>query len=249
MAVNRIITLAEAKVALGKASSITKSEEGLINTLIRLVERHVKQYVGHNIIQTTYTEYYPSANPLNIRDAAFGNVSHIGPTLQLTNTPVQSITSVYERRGARAGTTSPGFDSDALLTNGDDYYLDVDEDGLSFNGLLIRVGNNWPGDPRSVQVTYSGGWSADQINGNVTNPKLDASDIKMATMITLQDMFNDFKNAQSGQSGNSGPIQREKLGDYEVEYGSDGSAGFRVIIPTQAKELLNPYRRVHHWVG
>ena len=67
--------------------------------------------------------------------------------LLIPETPVQSITSIYEDYGGRYGQATDAFASTTLLTSGDDYYLvrdDAENANWSKSGIVKRVGATWP---------------------------------------------------------------------------------------------------------
>lgn len=104
--------------------------------------------------------------------------------LLLTETPVESIVSIYHDPVAAGGQGSDDFPSTTLLTAGDDYYLDRDRpgDNYSNSGIVYRVGNVWYGryrrgfdqlhihreaSPRAIKATWTGGY------GNAIRPPED----------------------------------------------------------------------------
>jgi hypothetical protein len=163
--------------------------------------------------------------------------------LQLRHLPVWlDGLEVWEDTDAYAGQGTGAFaDADKLIL-GDDYYLDLDQDSYSESGMLIRE-CGWPNEPRTVKVSYYGGWTAAQLAGK-------ASDIKMATMITVAKAFNQARTQAS--TGGNGPVSEETIGKYRVKYATDEKAsmnGFVVSVPPEAKELVSDYKNYGRYLA
>ncbi len=245
-------------VALGKSTSLSESEDGLLNMIKPWAENVVRQHVQLGIVQTTYTHFPPFlTNPIDVRDG-WGGTPHRdtlsdglsflgGRGLQLPEFPVRSITSLHEDRSAFAGQASGAFPASTLLTEGVDYYQDLDQAGLCSSGILWRINTRWYSRPGSYQVIYSAGWSADELRGNVTDWRLDASDIRLAVIQTVVETFNDFVNQQAGQGGTGGSVKSERLGDYAVVYDTS-SVGGKISIPDDAKERLDRFMKKYTMV-
>lgn len=249
MAVSEIITLAECLSYAGKGSSATDVEIGQANMLKRGVERAVRRYVGSSITQETYTHFFPQGNPFDLR-AGRGlsasvipvGVQTLGPTIRLPEWPIRSVTSLYEDEAANFGTTSGSFPASSELTEGEDFTVNYDHSGIGRRGELIRLDRNWYATPGSYKITYVAGWSDDELAGNVTDPNLDVTDIRIAVMKTFAEFFNEMVNQQTATSGSTGPVKSERLGDYAVTYDTEHS-GSSVHLPKDVKDLLRPYRR------
>src|SRR3990167_8482392 len=115
--------------------------------------------------------------------------------------PGVSAASLHEQRGADSGKAASSFGSTTLLVDGEDYYLDTLQASFSMTGHVIRIGRSWPSEARSVKVRYTAGWTQAQLRGDVTDWRLDASDIRLATLKTISESFNEMVNQQSGQGG------------------------------------------------
>lgn len=251
-----ICSLAEIQTLLGKASSITDSELGRINMLASLVEQTFKNRIKNNIEQATYTEFLP-ATPSRTYDRD-GLIDVVGERvvvegyggydyrLQLSNTPVRSITSLYEDRAAYAGTASGAFASGTLLTEGTHFYRDLNSTGLCRSGQLIRIGSTWPSNPRTVKVTYVAGYTAAELAGDTSAANsVNAAHLKMAVMLCLQETFDSILTTVG--SGAAGQIASESLtaGGYSVSY--DTSNPGVVVIPKQAIELARQEINMGAW--
>jgi len=243
-----ITSRAEILVAIGKGSTISDADLGLLDSVHARAERAVKSYMQNDLEFGTHTEYLPIGQELHgdvsledygmvggqvVREGRYSRLSR----LQLKHIPVWSTSlAVYEDTGAYAGQADDAFGSSTLLTAGTDFYLDMDDTTFSRSGALIRIGGTWPSEPRTVKATYSGGWTAAQFDA-------EAAPIKEAVIITAARAFWGWKSNQS--SSGAGPVTAESIGKYSVSYGG-GSAvagsGLVVNVPQEAQLLLQPFR-------
>ena len=234
MAVAEIVDIAELLSYLGKGFGVRDSELGLIQQLKTYAERAVRRHVGTGITQASYTHILPMVDSY----ANAVSQSGYGEVLRLPEYPVRSVTSVYEDITAYGGQGSDAFDDSTELTAGEDYYLAVDQSGLSWFGHLVRINSSWPTTAGSIKVTYTAGWTADELDGNVTDARLDVSDIKLAVLKTAGELYHEALR-QQGQSG--GEIESETLEGYSVKYVVREKA--TVAIPPDARLLLSRFRR------
>ena len=131
-----LITLATYKDAEGLG---TPKEDLRISALIPSVSQLVKTYCGNSFV-----DYYSSAKTETI-DVNWG--THI---VQLTESPVNTITSVQER-----DSYSTAYKT--LTTAAYQFYLDKSTDSVlrtSSSGYT-----NWPTGVGSVKIVYTAGWS------------------------------------------------------------------------------------------
>lgn len=230
----QICDVAEVISYLGKSTTASETEVALINQVKPSAESRVRQWIGSSITQATYTHFLPIAN------------AHLGSTyvLRLPEFPARSITNIWVDLGAMAGqATGDTFTSDALLTAGDDYALDMNESGLAWFGHVLRKGTKWSTDPGSIKVTYVAGWSDDELAGNVSDMRLDASAIKMGTLIEIADDF--FEALSQQTSGGTGEIAAESLEGYQVTYDVSRPASRNTSdISDRAKKYLWRFRRL-----
>lgn len=130
-----LITVEEYKEAEG----ITSPKDDLrLNTLVPAVSQLVKTYCGNSIV-----DYY-STEKVEVL-----NVNWETHLIQLTESPVNSITSVEER---------DSYNSSYITLSSDDYeyYLDSATDSLvRTTGVSYR---NWRQGPGAVRVTYTAGY-------------------------------------------------------------------------------------------
>ena len=132
-----LITLQTYKDAEGIS---TPKEDLRINALIPSVSQLVKTYCGNSFV-----DYYSSAK------TEFINIDWGTYIVQLTESPINSITSVQER-------TSYSGDYTTLTTGAYEYYLESSTDSI-FRTTSAGY-KNWPTGVGAVKVVYTAGWSA-----------------------------------------------------------------------------------------
>jgi hypothetical protein len=243
MAVTTIVNFYDVLEYMQSITALTATQEAALSRIHKRIERSVRRYLNCDILQpaSTYEEYLPAPNPY---DQHWQEAPHMdfGPTLVLTHYPVRDITSVYEESGAYAGFGTNAWSSDALLSEGEDYFADYEFSGFSRSGWLIRVGNSWPARARSVKVTYTAGYTADELKGDVTDLRLDASDITQAIITATGEAYNLSIEVKD----RSGPLKSERLGDYSQTFADVdlskrfGNSGLSETV----RQMLNPFKRV-----
>ena len=132
-----LITLQDYKDAQGLS---TPKEDLKINAIIPSVSQLIKTYCGNSFV-----DFYSSAKTETL------NVEWNTHIVQLTESPVNAITSVQER--------SSYSDSYTTLTTGAyEYYLSTNTDSIFRTN---SGGNqNWPTGVGAVKVVYTAGYSA-----------------------------------------------------------------------------------------
>lgn len=245
-----LCTNAEILIALGKTGTISAADQDLLSLVKPLAESSLKQYLQQNLEYAQTVEYLPIGLPRQIPDSLPAGAGDIEFTatralfvggragseaLQLKNLPVASVgLEVREDVGAYAGQASGAWGSDTILTAGEDFYLDMDYEGISHTGLLFRIGQ-WPTEPRSVKVTYYGGYSATQMGADA------AGAIKLAAIETVVAAFKRAKDRQNS----AGPKTSETIGVYSYSTSAQLAAdanGVNHDIPYSAMMRLSPYR-------
>ena len=252
-----ITTDAECQAYLGLSSIPT-----LLTTLRPYAERAVKDYLRYDPEQQQHTEILPntrrSSDRDNLVDVSGGKVVFFGsatannmlvlkhlPVRDSNATGVSTDPQVFEDYDARFGQASGAFSADTELTRGTEFFLEYDQLGISKSGTLIGVGGNWPSLYGTVKVVYTAGYSSDELAG--TGGDADASDIKLATLITVSHIYKQaVLNGSTGAAGLvSGAIVSESLGDYSytVSGGSAERSGYsRGALPAQVMRMLDSYR-------
>jgi len=155
-----------------------------------------------------------------------------------------------EDSNARFGQVADSFPSSSALSLGNDYYITNNISGFNMFAHVVRRVGNWPCSPGSIRVSYTAGWTADELNGNVSDLDLDASDIKMATLLAIASRYNEALSIAptQGAAGSTGSVERFRIDDYEIQYGSttaESSFDQNVSLPTNSRTLLSQYRRVN----
>jgi len=240
-----ILDPSEVLTWLGKASTASDAEIGLVNMLLPMVERSIRNYVGCELEpQATYTHYLPegrrrSGYDIQEWDVRGGSAQAVSVgrvvesrNLFLPERPVRSITSVNVDAGAAGGQGSSDFSGDDL-TSGTDFFLDNTVAGTSRSGKLIRKGSVWPSAERTVKVVYVAGYTQAEMTYDPTAraPGI-AADVKLAALIAVQ-------NAFAHQGVEKGAVKSERLGDYWVTYAIEKASD----LPARSKKYLRPYVR------
>jgi hypothetical protein len=132
-----LVTIEEYKESEG----ITSPKDDLrLNNLIPSVSQLVKTYCGNSII-----DHYSSAKTETL------NINWDTNIIQLTESPVNTITSVEER-----DSYSSAYNT--LTTSDYEYYFDESTDTIiRTNGSAYR---NWRKGPGAVRVTYTAGYES-----------------------------------------------------------------------------------------
>lgn len=240
---------------LGKAgATLTDAEAAAIQLIHEPCEAAVKALLDQTFEQATHVEFLPSMAgrrqrrdwPIDPDPDVSGDTVRFRTegalstdVLQLRHIPVLTTSlEVREDPGGYGGQSSGAFADATILTAGNDYYLDTDESSVSQTGLIYRVDGSWPAEPRSVKVTYLGGFTDEQIQRGL------AGAIKLATLKTIA---HNFKMAvHSAASGEIGPKTSERIGKYS--YSVDGSAAAKAsvssgaTIPEGVYKDLQPFR-------
>lgn len=229
---------------------ISCCEDSAASRLLQLVakwtESQARKWVGHGISQNTYTGEFHRRQRLNsvddiigyevVGDKVYGEYEcpADGHILKLDNGFVRSITEVRMDPAGNFGFTSGSFGSSTLLTEGTDYFLELDATGLSKSGHLIRNNASWPSRPGSVKVTYVAGFTAAELNA-------DYSFVKEALLLEMRSKFNAMWS-QQGTAAASGVKKKETYhGDYSVEYVVDSASSTTELLDS-TKHALGPIK-------
>lgn len=233
---------------VGSTDNTTSAQAAVLTILHSAAERAIKDYLQQDIEQATYTELLPNKDHFRGEQDLSnfykqGNlavrypISGQNKILQLKHLPVvEDSLQVWEDPGAYASQASGAFSAATLLAKGTDYYLDLDDTGLSRSGQLIRVGN-WSAERRTIKVTYKGGWTSAQIgSGGI------AEGIRLAAILTVAKAFR--QQEIIAKRDKAGPVISESIGKYS--YTLDRAsvaqmAGMLVTLPAEAILLLQPF--------
>lgn len=236
-----IVSPDELSSALGSGADPTLS--AFVQTR---VERLVKNFVGYEVEQATYVDILPRpGEPVYMDALSYGN-RHFGyglttsggsvnfgcggadgtDRLFLKNLPVRSITSVNFDPNFAFG---PGTVMDPAA-----YRLDCAEPGTSNSGMLMKRGGPWAFvTPRSVQVTYIGGWTPDELDDV-------AGDFKMAVISACQKFYNEVvANRAATRTAGVGAVAREMIGKSEIWYETPAQlTGMMQSLPASVRMML-----------
>lgn len=124
-----LTTVALVKARLGIAATST-AQDALLTEIVAEADSTLKNYLGQNVEQATYTEYY------------LGNGRR---ELLLRQLPVMSITSIALDADGYFGYGENPFATGDLLTAGVDYALDRSSNSEgSGSGIVYRINAVWP---------------------------------------------------------------------------------------------------------
>lgn len=212
-----LVDRADVRAWLQIGEALSQTNAALLDLAHPLAEAVFKQWMQEKLEYQQVVEYLPSGeqfpysqDDLLAEPELRGTVVQFvasGPgseTLQLTHTPVWTTSiEVREDVGGYAGQSGSAFGSSTVLTQGTDYYLDIDDatNNLSTTGLLWRIGL-WPTEARSVKVTYYGGRTAAQLAGEWGN-------LKMAALLTIEAAYRGAIQRNVG-----GLLTSESIGKY-----------------------------------
>lgn len=251
-----IVSIPEFQVALGLAASITDADRGLLSLLQPKAQAAVIEKLGYDPVQREATEFYPRAEIASIAALADDSgrfevsgsravwaAAATSDYLQLARLPVRSVAHVYVDNDGRFGQRAGAFGAGTELTAGEDYYLELDEEGLCRTGCLIAA-TGWPVTPGSIKVTYTAGYSDEEFTGRADSG-INAAAIAEAILLTTIHAFRAYKAQQKGRAGFvAGAITSERLGDYS--YTADGASAaamsaLAVNVPPAALEKLETF--------
>lgn len=245
-----IATLAEMRSWLGLTAPYDANDTFVLNVLLASVDRVFADFLGYSISQATRTEYYPARVNLTQRDALVDGYERSGTNkvipidryrnerrvLALLHVPVTEIVSIYENPDAW-NTDPPTFDN--LLTAGDDYALDIEQNGASQTGFVIRNTGPWSAAERCIKVTYTAGYTEAQLGDAFAQ-------LKYAFMMQVMVSFNTVKiHRMAGRVGGMpGIIASESLGDWSASYDTLTNArlyGMSNRLAPEVSEILEDY--------
>lgn len=250
MAIATLATLQEIQTYLGLDPDALTPQRALVADVVRKgVQKTLDNFMGMALTQRTLTEFYPVGTNLRVRseliDAYERSGNKVIPVeryvnerriLRLQNTPVRSITSVYENPDAWL---IPGGDWPAEnLLDPSDYMLDCLQAGMSWTGFLVRNIAPWSVAERCVKITYVAGLSADELE--------DYPDILLAYYTQVQLDYNQaIMHLQgTGQGQGVGAIVQEHIDSWGVQYDQATNAqlyGMQNRIAPRVARILEPY--------
>jgi hypothetical protein len=266
-----IETLANVLLYMGQSAS--SPIVPLVSLLQPIADQLLCDFVGFQIAQGTFTEWYPDRHLSRLRDelvdsapyemiggraVQYGLMGLNSQVIQLKQLPVRSITSLRENPSAWNVVNPPSFPPPDLV-EGIDYIVDYaapDSTGtkLSWTGDVYRLTGVWYVSPwagRTVQVTYTAGFTATELT---TGPwPAFYPRARLASMMTTAKLVREAL-AQAGDSvgttvtGTSGGAHTtESLAGHSISYHAEAALnnlGMELAMPRAAMRLLEPYVRM-----
>lgn len=225
----------------------------LIDGLRLQAENLVKEHVGYEIEQATYTEFHPVAF-LNTRqdgDIFSQGFDFQGGTvvprqtfpmqrreLSLLQLPVRSIQSIYDNPSAY---NTPGgyWDASSLLPP-NTYYIDFDDSrNICMSGIVYRYVGSWGVEPRTIQVNYTAGFTANELATRYTGF---AMAVKVAVAQAIANAYNRARAAMTGVIPTNVSIKDFSAGFSPQAIGVMLGAGISCsALPTESMQYLANY--------
>lgn len=225
----------------------TTGEAILLWRIQTYVESAVRSFVRHGVSQNTYVEYQRMFDIGDhetdydlfelIGDKVYSGVggTQYGEFLQLNNGFVRSVSDVREDYSAEFGQGSGDFGSSTVLTAGIDYKIELDKDGMSRSGRLIRINRPWSSKPGTIKVTYVAGFTPAELDDQYAH-------VKLAILGEIRDRFN---VARSQLGSGFGMVKKETFfGDYQVEYAVDAKTATRTGLSHDTMSALQPIKSI-----
>lgn len=243
-----------------QVTGATNKERAIVQQIHRYTESKIKNHLGYDPEQKTYTEFYPRRGEQPIAQqgqagiwdvnrshthARFERVTVGKDSLQLEHIPVRSIASLLVDEGGFFGDGDGAFPAGSAWTIGEDFYVEWDRDSYCRSGLL-RARGSWPLESGSVKIVYTAGYSRSELEGTASNG-IDASAILGAVVKTVVYQFAEWdawkKNARSGVAG---PLLSERAQDYSYTISQQVSSFLSMnwSLSAEATEDLEEY--VHY---
>jgi hypothetical protein len=253
-----IADISEVLLELGLSDSVTDEERAIATTAIAKAEGAIRRFLGYDPVYQEHTEYYPMRTIGSQRrqgvlevdgDVAVVRQLSEGATnvLALRHVPLRAVTALYIDYDGRSGARDGAFGSEALKTEGADFWanydaVDSDGNGVAPDGILNSIGL-WPTTPGTVKVVYMAGYTAAELRGQDTI--IDASGINDAAVNEavrrVKRFFAVKKQSRSGFV--AGIVTSERLGDYS--YSIDAASTAQLLgggdLTPESKEKLQPF--------
>lgn len=253
-----ICSTADVLKYLGKASSATDAEYGLIALIQPLAEGALRDYIRYDPEYKLHIEFYPETNQYpsdneeTLETVGSRVVSGLGFSdqriIRVRHHPLRSIVSIYEDHASRAGFSpnSSDFSVDTLLTQGVDYMPDINQDGFSDSGMIEKLNGSWSRRRRTVKIAYYSGYTAAEFDGTADSG-IDAQGLKFAVLLAIVGAFQESL-AWQGTGQTAGPLQSESISasGHSRTFAGQGislTQGMMVSLPPKAKQLASKFRR------
>jgi hypothetical protein len=247
-----IATLTEARMWLGLTAPYDANDTFVLNILLAATDRIFADFLGYSVAQATRTEYYPPRTNLTQRDSLVDGYERSGSNkvvpvdrfmndrriILLRHVPVIEVVAVYENPSAWLS-DPPDFAAEYLLTAGSGYALDKGDDDSSRTGFLVRNTGPWSVAERCVKVTYTAGYTEEQLGDAYAH-------IKYAYLNQIQITYNTVKiHRIAGQvTATPGLKSSESLGDWSASYDTATNAklyGMTNRLAPAVADILEDY--------
>lgn len=237
---------AEILAYLGR-SDASESDLALVNMLQPLVEQSLKAWLGYSVEYAEHTLYLPHEAHTQTGDDVFAGIldgrvyyTPVGDCrreLYLPELPVRGVSELRIDLAGNFGQT-PGSFSGGSLTEGVQFYREIDESGLCRSGKLICP-MGWPTAPGSVQVTFAAGYTREELDGHSSVPAAaQAATIKFAAILAVSHYFRQ----QAAQDNNGGMVVSESLAGWSQTLNTQLTTP-DFDLPMQSKRILAPFWR------
>lgn len=234
-----LTTLPSLKCFLGIKSN---AEDARLQAMIDMADAAIKEYLGRDIEQATYTEFYSGDGT---------------PLLILRQRPVVSIATIHVDSAAYYGQATGAFAAATLLVAGTDYAIVFDKAvagvAVSRRGIVERINSVWP-LAISTGAFYPA-WSEQRTGGLSHEPPFPrAGNIKAVYVAgyTVATKPRDLELAENlyvshlrraAKFGGDSP-QSESLGQYSYSLFSGGASTGGGAEMASIKQILSRYREV-----
>ncbi len=237
----------------------TDTQLATIEQAIVLATGLVKRYLKYDPEYAERTEYIPLhvaksryiASQLDVQGNSavlVSSDSESASALQMKHIPIRSIGNLYIDSSAKSGSAPDAFTGDPKV-EGSDYWVNYDSVDSSGNPVcldgLLRSYGLWTTTPGSIKVTYTAGYTNDELRGNDSH--IDASPIWAAILAESSRLARSvFINAETPRGFTAGPLGSERLGDYSYTLADGGSIadrlyGMKAALMSETRERLSDF--------
>lgn len=255
-----IASIADVMLELG-LSSPTTNETNVVTAAVKRAEAALKRFLGFDPLLHECTEYHPQQNyqaqisrgiwEVMEQRAMMRQISEAATNeLQVMVTPVRESPTpqCWKDYDGRSGTQTGSFGTATALTIGSQFWPNYD--GIDASGSkicrdgIIRTIGLWPTSVGSVKLVYWGGYSSDELRGDISFPDPSPVPIwEVAVQEAARRARKTLLLAKSAKVGwVGGWLASESLGDYS--YSVDGGYGKSLMagdLTAESKERLSSF--------
>lgn len=254
-----LVTSAEVLLNLLGTATATAEEEAVVNHCIIRAAGAIRRHLGYDPVKRERTEYHPQQSfqsqisrgiwEVMEHRATLRQVSESATNeLQLQHLPVRGDPLVVVRRDydGRSESRTGSFPASSQLTIGQDFWpnydcLDASGVKVCRDGILRTIGL-WPTTAGTVKVTYTAGYSSDELRGS--DPQVNGVPIWEACISEAARRARRLLTMKkSGRLGHlAGLLTSEGLGSYN--YSMDSASAnllFGSDLMQDTIDKLEPY--------